>query len=103
MIAGCRLGLSDNSASGRPGGSCGCRREGVIALVLTTVSSALVVRDPVVVTHGVLPRRGLDISSPRVVPAHTARRDPPSLLLSDEQRSARKGKRRKTKPTVKCI
>ena len=75
----------------------GCRRGGVIARLLTRVSSARIVRDPPVVAHGVLPRRGLDISSLRVVPAHTARRDPPSLLLSDEQRSARSGKKAKNK------
>jgi hypothetical protein len=80
ILEECRLWLCDNSASERLGGSRGCRPGGVIALVLTSESSALEAHDPPVVAHGVVARRGLDKSILRVVPAHSVGRDAPSLL-----------------------
>jgi hypothetical protein len=82
----CRLRLVDNSVSESPGGSWGSRGGGVIAVVLTGLTSVLVVCDRPAVAISPVMQRGSNVSNLLIISADalvSLRTDPSSQARRD--------------------
>ena len=102
MLEECRLRFG-NSASGRRGGLCGRRRGGVVAPIAMSGSIVLTVSDCPAAAIGVVVRRYLNVSNPRMIRAVALVElrvgcSPPEATGPTQRR-----KRRKTKPPLKCV